>query len=56
LRHSGSASVGSHEYLINDLNETEFEVIFLDFQGDPDFTNLMSGSAASPLAILKGRC
>lgn len=56
LRHAGSASVGSHEYLVSDLKETEFEVIFLDFQDDPDFTNLMSGFAANPMAILKGRC
>jgi hypothetical protein len=56
LRSAGSAGVGSHEYLISDLKETEFEVIFLDFHGDPDFSNLMSGSAANPLTILKGRC
>lgn len=58
---AGSAAVGSSEYLIEDLDETngEFEELFLDFTGDADFEQLLSlpiGDAATALPILESRC
>lgn len=62
---AGSALAGSHEVLVEDLDEkNEFEIIFLDYEVDPDFKKLvideLSGAsrtrAVDALTILKGRC
>ena len=59
-----SALTGSHEVVIEDLDESEFEILFLDFDGDPHFSQLVSDelkrvkstTAADAMTILKGRC
>ena len=67
LQVSGSGlTVGSAEYLISDLDESiqEFDIIFLDYESDPDFKRLIvdehngvrSTSQNSALHILEGRC
>lgn len=52
---AGSASSGSNEVLIADLSETEFDILFLDFRGDPDFDmlNPLSGAAPDPLGVME---
>ena len=59
LKIAGSGTAGSKELLIEDLAENEFDILFLDFYGDPDFDALKVGSIGDvTLArpILKGRC
>ena len=53
----GSGLVGSDEYLIKDLLENEFEILFLDFKNDRDFATLQKGSVTreAALEILEGR-
>jgi hypothetical protein len=61
---AGSAAAGSHEILVEDLKETEFEIFFLDYDADPDFKKLVpdevrvpsSTTATDALKTLKGRC
>lgn len=61
---AGSGAVGSSEYLVRDLDEGEFAILFLDFDTDPEFTRLVvdeiaSTSSTSPavaITILEGRC
>jgi hypothetical protein len=58
---SGSGLVGSDEIRIDDLDEhkPEFDLLFLDFNGDSDFDSLKTlpiGSRKSALAILLRRC
>jgi hypothetical protein len=38
---SGSAMVGSHEFLVRDLMEPEFDLLFADNVDDPDFRRLV---------------
>ena len=56
-QNAGSASSGSNEVLVADLSETEFDILFLDFRGDPDFDMLSplgaGGGAADPLGVLE---
>jgi hypothetical protein len=57
----GSALTGSHEVLVEDLKESEFEILFLDYEMDSDFKQLISdelkgAGPADALNILKGRC
>jgi hypothetical protein len=35
------ATVGSSEYLVMDLRESEFTIFFLDFESDTDFKKLV---------------
>lgn len=58
LHNAGSGvTAGSSEYLVKDLNESEFEIIFLDFDTDSDFNDLViAGQAKDPMAVLKARC
>ncbi|MHC4278315.1 MAG: hypothetical protein ACYSTI_13500 [Planctomycetota bacterium] len=53
----GSGLVRSDEYLIKDLLENEFEILFLDFKNDRDFATLQKGSVTreAALEILEGR-
>lgn len=63
---AGSGTSGSSEYLVKDLDETkkEFEILFLDFDSDPDFVTIvideLSGKSttrgSNALSILEGRC
>ena len=61
---AGSARVGSREVLVKDLKETEFEIIFLDYEMDIDFKKLVveeisgksSTARADALKKLRGRC
>lgn len=61
---AGSALVGSSEILVKDLKETEFEIVFLDYQSDSDFKVLVldelngvtATTAADALTTLEGRC
>jgi hypothetical protein len=61
---AGSGLRGSHECLVPDLEEHEFDLLFLDYNLDPDFTTLVGDEAqgfshTSPtdaLAILESRC
>lgn len=56
-----SGRIGSNEYLIPDLQETEFDILFTEFEQEPNLDNdhlqLMSGSISSDaaLAILEVR-
>lgn len=57
-------TAGSSEYLIKDLDESEFEIFFLDFDSDVSFQNLVIDEMSTPglntdrtaLSILEGRC
>jgi hypothetical protein len=55
---SGSGATGSNEFLIRDLRESEFDVLFLDFDDDPDFTQAASGilSPRAALDLFESRC
>jgi hypothetical protein len=63
---AGSGLVGSREYKIPDLQESEFKILFLDFAGDTDFDKLKpkpgdpTGSPTIPptdvLRTLERRC
>lgn len=56
---AGSGSTGSNEYLVADLAESEFDILFLDFRGDADFDMLNAGIAAGgvdALATLEVNC
>jgi hypothetical protein len=59
---AGSALAGSSEILVEDLNETEFDIIFLDYESDPAFKQLVVDeiNGISPsvdvLTTLEGRC
>ena len=54
----GSAVVGSKEYLIADLQETEFDILFFDFNSDYDIATLTNGTTSPDdvLSILESRC
>ena len=39
---ANSGLVGSSEFLVPDLKETEFDILFLDFTGDADFTKVVT--------------
>ena len=41
LTRAGSAAVGSHEYLIEDLQDSDFDLLFLDEQTDVDFREIV---------------
>lgn len=67
LQVAGSGlTVGSSEYLISDLDESvpEFDVVFLDYQSDPDFKTLIideyakvtATSQNTALKMLENRC
>jgi hypothetical protein len=59
LQAAGSGVVGSHEYLIDDISESEFELLFLDFSGDADFDTLKVGAvgdAKFALKVLEAHC
>jgi len=57
---AGSGLSGSREHLINDLQEKEFDILFHDFNGDPDFDSLKDVSASisdtAALRTLESRC
>ena len=66
---AGSGLVGSSEYLIKDLDETEFTFLFFDYDppaSDLNFQNLVIDEMTKPgsittgpsaaLSILQGRC
>jgi len=55
---SGSASKGSREYLVRDLDESEFDLLFADYASDTDFAALLSGNLQSgdALDLLESRC
>ena len=57
---AGSGLVGSREYKIPDLQEREFNILFLDFTGDTDVDKLKPGappiSDTDALRILERRC
>ncbi len=60
---AGSALKGSSEYLVQDLDQSEFDILFLDFASDPDFRMLVLDELAAPtitrghaLTTLEGRC
>lgn len=56
-----SGKIGSNEYLIRDLQETEFDILFADFEQEPNLDNdhlqLISESISNneALAILEAR-
>lgn len=63
LRKSGSGLAGSDEFLVEDLQESEFKVLFLDFTGDSDFDVLKAPiiggtdpGITRAMQILQGRC
>jgi hypothetical protein len=50
---------GSDEYLIKDLDESEFDILFLDYDDDIDLNSLKSLSSSNSndaLDIMKRRC
>jgi hypothetical protein len=61
---SGSGSSGSSEYLVKDLDESEFEILFIDFDSDSDFKTLVvderagssTTSGSNAMSILENRC
>jgi hypothetical protein len=55
---AGSGLAGSDEYLVDDLDEREFDLLFNDYENDSDFVTLKSGTISSnqALSILEGRC
>jgi hypothetical protein len=60
---AGSAGAGSHEFLIEDLAESEFSIFFLDFRADVDFKTLVydeivagASGTATAAATLLARC
>ncbi len=56
---SGSALAGSTEVLVKDLAESEFSILFSDFESDGDFNKLArdtSLSSKDALDLLLGRC
>lgn len=64
LHRAGSAvTLGSHEYLVRDLRDTEFDKLFVDFDVDIDFSTLVVDAmakgvtltAAQALKILEAR-
>lgn len=58
IANSGSALTGSNEYVIAALRESEFDILFLDFDLDTDFSALRSAALSKPRALnlMKGRC
>ena len=50
---AGSGSTGSNEYLVADLAESEFDVLFLDFRGDASFDMLNAGINAGGVDALR---
>jgi len=60
----GSALTGSHEVLVEDLQESEFEILFLDYEVDLHFKQIVSDeinrvtatTAGEAVRILRGRC
>jgi len=61
----GSAvTSGSHEYLIEDLHDCDFDILFLDYDGDNDFRDIVydqyhGGTTLSKLEVarrLDARC
>jgi hypothetical protein len=63
-RVAGSGLVGSHECLVPDLEEHEFDLLFLDYSLDRDFKTLVTDeaqgisttSSVDALTILESRC
>jgi hypothetical protein len=55
---SGSAAVGSSEFLVKDLGETEFDVLFDAEHGDAGIEKLAEGnlSSSQALNLLQSRC
>ncbi len=55
---AGSGLAGSDEYLVDNLDEREFDILFDDYENDSDFVTLKSGTITSnqALSILEGRC
>jgi hypothetical protein len=55
---SGSGLLGSEEFLIADLREAEFDLLFADYNEDSDFVRLAEGvtTPEETMAILEGRC
>ncbi len=61
---AGSALAGSSEILVEHLKETEFEIVFLDYESDSDFRLLVvdevngvsSTTSVDALTKLEGRC
>ncbi|HEX8211501.1 MAG TPA: hypothetical protein VF584_15120 [Longimicrobium sp.] len=61
---AGSGLVGSHEYLVADLAESEFDILLADYRGDPDLRTLVVDEVAGisttsqhdALVLLNGRC
>jgi hypothetical protein len=57
-------TAGSSEYLVTDLAENEFDILFLDYTADTDFVQLVvnehdgssSTSLTNALTTLEGRC
>jgi hypothetical protein len=49
---------GSNEYTIPDLQENEFDLLFLDFAGDADFNQLCQGNLTpiQAVSLLEKRC
>jgi hypothetical protein len=69
LKQAGSGLEGSSEFLISDLEESELELLFLDFEADGDFkktihteyheykrTSCYSIQPEEVLSILERRC
>jgi hypothetical protein len=61
---AGSALAGSSEILVEHLKETEFEIVFLDYESDSDFRLLVvdevngvsSTTSVDALTTLEARC
>ncbi len=64
IRAGSALTSGSLEFLVKDLQESEFSIFFLDFDSDSDFSKLVADeirrgpttSASTALTILEGRC
>jgi hypothetical protein len=58
------ATAASSEYLVKDLDEGEFKLLFLDFDTDPEFKRLVTDeyyrvpgiSPVDPIKTLRARC
>jgi hypothetical protein len=63
-RKNSAVSAGSSEVLVEDLKESEMEIIFLDYETDPDFKTLVvdeitkttTTTYTDSMNKLKGRC
>lgn len=57
-KRAGSGATGSAEWLIEDLVEAEFDLLFDDFTGDSDLNAVRTPAASinSLLTLLEGRC